>query len=334
MTYDMKTDPKDTPPPWKRPIAATYWYPDDSERRFQVVRFGDGLSPRFLQRRPNGKDRWVWNVKGITLCLFHETSLPAAIEAGRWIFCVEGEKDVLTLEKYGLIATTNPMGAGKWLPQYSARLGGARVGVPPDNDAAGEAHAAKVAAALQGVAAEVKIIRLPGLRPKGDVSDWLAAGSSPEDLKSLTLSTPPWKPQPAEKEPTGSSPDDGARPPEFSDAALALTFAERHGDELLYVAAWSRWFRWIGSHWAADETLFAVELTRRVCSERASDLEAVLLENRKSPAQARNVASAKTIGGVERLARALPDHAATSAQFDCDPWAFNALGRTAYLEEK
>ena len=39
------------------------------------------------------------------------------------------------------------------------------------------------------------------------------------------------------------------RPPEFSDEALALAFAERHADDLRYVAAWGRWLLWTGSHW-------------------------------------------------------------------------------------
>jgi hypothetical protein len=31
------------------------------------------------------------------------------------------------------------------------------------------------------------------------------------------------------------------RPPEFSDDALAATFADRHKNNLRYVAAWGRW---------------------------------------------------------------------------------------------
>jgi hypothetical protein len=31
------------------------------------------------------------------------------------------------------------------------------------------------------------------------------------------------------------------RPPEFSDEALALRFAERHADNLRYVATWGKW---------------------------------------------------------------------------------------------
>jgi hypothetical protein len=55
----------------------------------------------------------------------------------------------------------------------------------PDNDQPGEAHARDVARGLLPVAKAVKILRLPGLPPKGDVSDWLAAGGTRDKLGGL-----------------------------------------------------------------------------------------------------------------------------------------------------
>jgi RecA-family ATPase len=40
------------------------------------------------------------------------------------------------------------------------------------------------------VAAAVKIVRLPGLPPKGDVSDWLDAGHTKEELATIVQATP------------------------------------------------------------------------------------------------------------------------------------------------
>ncbi len=37
--------------------------------------------------------------------------------------------------------------------------------------------------------------------------------------------------------------------PEFSDEALALSFAAAHADDLRYVAAWSSWLMWDGCLW-------------------------------------------------------------------------------------
>ena len=53
--------------------------------------------------------------------------------------------------------------------------------------------------------------------------------------------------------------------PAFSDEALALRFAAQNADTLRYVAAWSRWLIWTGTHWQFDETLKAFDLSRNVC---------------------------------------------------------------------
>jgi putative DNA primase/helicase len=52
-----------------------------------------------------------------------------------------------------------------------------------------------------------------------------------------------------------------ARPPEYSDEALALRFATARADDLQYVAAWGRWYEWSGVVWAPDDTLAAYDLT-------------------------------------------------------------------------
>ena len=57
------------------------------------------------------------------------------------------------------------------------------------------------------------------------------------------------------------------RPPEFSDDALALDFAEQHREDLRYVAGWSKWLSWDGSKWALDDTLEIFDLARAVCRD-------------------------------------------------------------------
>ena len=79
----------------------------------------------------------------------------------------EGEKDVDRLIDLGFVATTNAGGAGKWRPEHSEYLRGRRVCIMPDNDDAGERHAEKVARSLAGIAAEIRILRLPNLPAEG-----------------------------------------------------------------------------------------------------------------------------------------------------------------------
>lgn len=118
-------------------------------------------------------------------------------QSSRPVFIAEGEKDVEGLRKIGLLATTNAGGAGKWLPEYGDALRDRSVILIPDNDDAGRKHVQSVAAALRNVAAEVRVLELPGLPPKGDVSDWLAIpGNGKEALLKLTIMAPlaTWSP--------------------------------------------------------------------------------------------------------------------------------------------
>ena len=103
------------------------------------------------------------------------------------IFVVEGEKDVHRLEREGLTATTNPMGAGKWRDDFADMLAGADLKIIPDNDIPGREHARKVAKSLQGKARDVQVVELPGL-PADDVSDWFDGGGTAEQLLRLPSS--------------------------------------------------------------------------------------------------------------------------------------------------
>jgi putative DNA primase/helicase len=108
---------------------------------------------------------------------------------------------------------------------------------------------------------------------------------------------------------------DGARPPAFTDEALALRFAERHADDLRYVAGWSRWLIWHDGRWQFDDTLRAFDLARKICRQAAAEC------NIAKTAAA--IASAKTVFAVVTLARADRRLAATIEQWDADPWRLN-----------
>ncbi len=61
----------------------------------------------------------------------------------------------------------------------------------------------------------------------------------------------------------GWKPPRGKKPPATEDD-LALALVERHGHELRYVAAWSRWFEWRRGCWGPEKTLIAFDLTRKI----------------------------------------------------------------------
>ncbi len=138
---------------------ATYDYKDENGiLLFQVVRY----DPKdFRQRRPDGTGGWIWDIKGARRVLYHLPELLESAERDDTVFVVEGEKDVEALKKFGLTATCNPGGAGKWRGEFNDFFKGLNVVIIPDNDEPGRNHAQQVATALKPVAQSVKIVELP-----------------------------------------------------------------------------------------------------------------------------------------------------------------------------
>ncbi len=106
------------------------------------------------------------------------------------VFVCEGEKDSDRLAALGFVATTNSEGAGSWTVDLDPYLAGRRCFILEDNDSKGADHVAKVARHLAPTASEVRIVKLPDLPPKGDVSDWLNAGGDAAGLVELCRSYP------------------------------------------------------------------------------------------------------------------------------------------------
>lgn len=156
-----------TKPASKAKISAAYDYQDENGNLlFQVVR----MEPKSFRQRHKVNDEWVWNMEGVRRAPYR---LPEVLKA-RDVFVCEGEKDADNVKALGFCATTNPMGAGKWHSEYNEPLRGKHVVIIPDNDEPGHKHAETVARALYGMAASVKVLALPDLPEKWDVSDWLA----------------------------------------------------------------------------------------------------------------------------------------------------------------
>src|SRR2546425_837977 len=91
-------------------IVRTYDYrTENGDLLYEVVRY----DPKgFKQRRPDGAGGWIWSLEGVQRVPYRLPELFA--EPERFVFIVEGEKDVESLERVGLLATTCPQGAGKW----------------------------------------------------------------------------------------------------------------------------------------------------------------------------------------------------------------------------
>src|SRR5882672_1456335 len=84
---------------------------------------------------------------------------------------------------------------------------------------------------------------------------------------------------------------------------MALAFATEYRDELRYVALWGRWLRYDGAKWRHDDTLNVFDLARDLCRDYS-----------------KKAASASTVAAVEKLCRADRRLAATTDQWDVDPY--------------
>ncbi len=193
-------------------IVATYDYRDEQAKLlYQVARF----DPKdFRQRRLKPDGGWEWSVKGVRQVPYRLPELLAAPAGGR-VVIVEGEKDVDRLTKLGIVATTNSGGAGKWRPECAEYFRGLEAVIHPDNDAAGRKHVQQVAESLYGIAASIKVVELPGVPEKGDISDWLDHGGTKNKLAELVKAAPEWKPPPADKGLKPATERDEAGPPPY-----------------------------------------------------------------------------------------------------------------------
>lgn len=180
----------------------------DGRVQFETVRYRiENGGKTFSQRRPLGNGEYAWNLKGITPVLYNLPALLAA-DPDQIVWIVEGEKDCDNLGAKGRLATTCPMGAGKWRDHYAETLRGRRVVIIPDHDLAGREHAWQVAKSLRGVAASVKIVEIPGLPEKGDVSDFLNGGGSVDQLDDIARDAPFWEPAEVHQPPAILEADD------------------------------------------------------------------------------------------------------------------------------
>ncbi len=180
----------------KRKWIASYEYVDEKGNVVLVV---DRYEPKtFRQRRPdpNSPDKWIYNVKGVRLVPYNLTKV---IEAESVWVC-EGEKDADNLSHLGFCATTNVQGAQKWKRQCDEHgihewFKGKNTVICPDNDQPGRDHAQQIADSLRGIVTSVKILSLPGLDEKQDVSDFIAlhGDNARQELLKILQATPEYK---------------------------------------------------------------------------------------------------------------------------------------------
>jgi putative DNA primase/helicase len=307
----------------KKEIECVYDYCDANGKLiYQAVRY----KPKdFRQRQPDGKGGWIWNMKGVKPVPFKLPHVLSAIKNDEFIFIAEGEKDCNNLAALGLTATCNHGGAGKWRASHSKWFkAGAKVVVLPDNDEPGREHASKVARQLHDRGCKVKVIELPGLPPKGDVTDWLNSGGTKDKLLHLAADAPNWEP----------SGDSVVTSFNLTDMGNAKRLVARHGKDIKYCYLWGKWLVWSGTHWEIDKTAaierMAKETVQSIYAEAADTADTKLRQ--EIAEHAKNSESKRAIKAMIDLAQSEPGVPVLPEQLDTDPWVINCMNATISLK--
>ncbi|GEM_PF-2345505 len=115
------------------------------------------------------------------------------------LLLVEGELDALCAWSLGVPAITGTAGAKRFPKDRAQTLAGKRVIICYDVDQQGQDGALRAARALSATAARVQILKLPlEHREKGDpkdITDWVLAGGTREQLDWLIAGAPAYNPQ-------------------------------------------------------------------------------------------------------------------------------------------
>jgi putative DNA primase/helicase len=250
----------------RRYVVATYAYTDeDGEPLYRVERTGPEKG--FRQSRFDGRGGWVYDLEGVRRVPYRARELVRALANGSTIVIVEGEKDADRVAELGLNATTFAGGASGWREDYREWFLDADVVVVPDNDPPGVKYAVTIARSLADLARSVRILELPNLRPKGDVSDWLDAGGTGVELERLFAEAPVWPT--VDSLPSTATNGNGTggglgRFPNFARSGAIETvdlagdhlnsarFLAQHQGEVICSPEQSLWFVWSGGWWQED----------------------------------------------------------------------------------
>lgn len=301
----------------------------------EYVYQNQGGAPVYAVRRYEPKDFRIWRYDAATQSFvpglgdaervpYRLPELMAAVwqqRDGKYplpVFIAEGEKDVHNLAALDLTATCNANGAGNWRDSFSEAFRGAEhVAILPDNDEPGRAHALQVAASLARVGVKARILELPGLAEKGDVSDWIAAGGTRDELLDRYNTAPMHVTEERRN----------------TDGGNADRLVDAYGSVIRFVPSIG-WLVYDGKRWARDpEDVTMTALQRRVVERMyRSALDASDSDERvKAVREAAKADMERSVRNAIRLARSDERIRCNIADLDADPYLLNVENGTVDL---
>jgi len=179
---------------WKT-IAEYVYRGGDGVPYLKVKRCTDGGGKKQFPQYHFADGNWLSGKPAGGKIPYHLPGLIAA-PLNAPVYFAEGEKDADTLVKLGFVATTASEGAGApWDPALTPWFKDRPVIIVVDSDATGRKHGQKVAKALHGTAASIKVIDLfPDRTDGSDISDFIKTDPAGSRLAQRVKEADEWAP--------------------------------------------------------------------------------------------------------------------------------------------
>ena len=171
-------------------LRATYDYTIDGKLLYQVLIYEHPAEDeKLFFRRPDGIGGWLTGAGDRRILYRGDDKKRVAHDTV--FFACGGERDADRLASLGFVAVAVAVG---WSEECARALTGCDVFILETNYDQGRKNAFEAAEILYGVARTVRIVRLPGLAGKGDVSQWLDAGNDHKEILDIAKAAPLWEP--------------------------------------------------------------------------------------------------------------------------------------------
>lgn len=249
---------------------------------------------------------------------------------GMTVLITEGPKDAAALHSLGFSAVGLP--TSKMAIKFARVFAGCHVVVIPDLDETGDAAAPVTAARLHGIAASVRIARLPGeMKTKdGDgVREVLARADGETLLRQAIEDARTWQPKVAKgllaeegSEWTSLTFDQGR-----TDRANSRRFLASYREQVRFCFAWGKWLVWDGTRWQIDSGGAVMRMAMAIADQVWMDAKGNLTKEIVNFAV--KTSGHGSLKAMQNLAAA--DVPVSVADLDANPWLLNCPNGTVDL---
>lgn len=292
--------------------------------------------PQFDQHRKECSYQDYSDVSDEFLKGINAKGMPQGLFIAEWpkpgdtVCVVEGVKDAAALRALGFIVIGLP--TSKLAAKFARLLADCHLLIISDLDTTGQDSAQLTAARTTGIAASVRIVRLPGevVAKDGDgVREILRRPNGEELLRQAIADAKLWEPAPlAEDAAIGNSEWTSLRTDQGrTDRANSRRLIQTYGDIIRYCHPWGKWLVWNGTHWQVDDSGAVMRLAMAIADKVWMDAKSCL--TKEVADYARKTSSRGSLKAMLELAAA--ELSISVKELDSNPWLLNCPNGTIDL---